>query len=202
MDGFTCVWTDDATAMRSAVREMAELGHRRLARVAGLSDLGHVVIRDSAFLSVIDELGVCGEIVHADFSGEDGKRAARDLLARDDAPTAILFDNDLMAIASLSALSELGISVPDQVSLLAWDDSPLCEITHPQLSAMSHDVVAFGAHVARRLFGLLQGESPAAHLDSTPQFRPRGSTAPPGPSLGTGARKGWTRGPSGSAGRL
>ena len=84
-----------------------------------------------------------------------------------------------MAVAALSALTELGISVPDQVSLIAWDDSALCEITHPELSAMSHDVMAFGAHVARRLFGLLDGAEPAAYLDSTPRLVSRGSTGPP-----------------------
>ena len=67
------------------------------------------------------------------------------------------------------------------MSVLAWDDSTLCEITHPQLSAMSHDVMGLGAHVARRLFDLLEGAPPAAHLDSTPRLVVRGSTAaPPG----------------------
>ncbi|GAA2098603.1 LacI family DNA-binding transcriptional regulator [Microlunatus panaciterrae] len=177
--GHTCVWTDDRTAMAEAVAHLVELGHRRLARVAGISDFAHVAIRDEAFGLAVERAGVQGTILHADFSGEEGKRATRELVLRDGAPTAILFDNDLMAIASLAALSELGIEVPDDVTLLAWDDSPLCSITHPQLSAMSHDVVAFGAHVARRLFAVLEGAPPAAHLDSTPQFRRRGSTTPP-----------------------
>ena len=95
----------------------------------------------------------------------------------DPPPTVILFDNDLMAVAALSTLTELGVAVPGQVSLLAWDDSALCEITHPQLSAMSHDVMGFGAHVGRRLFGLLDGAEPAAYLDSTPRLVVRASTA-------------------------
>jgi DNA-binding LacI/PurR family transcriptional regulator len=174
--GFTGVWTDDAHAMGDAVASLADLGHRRLARVAGLSNLGHVSIRDKAFHEAVAARGLTGQVVHADFSSEAGRRATRELATGPDAPTAILFDNDLMAVASLSALSELGIKVPEQISLLAWDDSPLCEITHPQLSAMSHDVMAMGAHVARRLFGLLDGEAPAAHLDSIPRFKSRGST--------------------------
>ena len=89
-----------------------------------------------------------------------------------------MFDNDLMAIAGLSALAELGISVPHEVSLLAWDDSALCTITHPKLSALNHDVMAFGAHVGRRVFDLLEGAEPAAHLDSTPVLVERESTAP------------------------
>ena len=84
-----------------------------------------------------------------------------------------------MAVASLSALAALGLRVPDQISVLAWDDSVLCEITQPQLSAMSHDVMSMGAHVGRRLFGLREGAESAAYLDSTPAFKSRGSTAQP-----------------------
>ena len=176
--GFTSVWTDDSTAMRSAVSHLASLGHRRLARVGGLGELGHVAIRDAAFAAAVAEHGIEGRLVHADFSAEAGRRATEDLVGGPDVPSAILFDNDLMAVAALSTLSELGVVVPDEVNVLAWDDSALCEITHPQLSAMSHDVMSMGAHVGRRLFDLRDGAAPAAHLDSTPTFRGRDSTAP------------------------
>ncbi len=176
---FTNVWTDDAAAMHDAVVNLARLGHRRMARVAGLSNLGHVSIRDKAFHDALRRFGLKGQIVHADFSAEAGRQATRELATGPQPPTVILFDNDLMAVASLSALSELDIKVPEEMSLLAWDDSPLCEITHPQLSAMSHDVMNLGAHVARRLFGILDGEPAIAHLHSTPRYRSRGSTAPP-----------------------
>ena len=182
-DAFTSVWTDDATAMDEAVAYLVSLGHRRIARVSGIGDLSHVKIRNQAFLDASAAHGASGRIVVADFSAEGGRQATRELVERADAPTAITFDNDLMAVAALSSLTELGIAVPDQVSILAWDDSPLCEMTHPRLSAMSHDVMGFGAHVGRRLFALIEGAAPAAHLDSTPTLRARASTAPP-PSAG------------------
>ncbi|MET0695159.1 MAG: LacI family DNA-binding transcriptional regulator [Propionibacteriaceae bacterium] len=175
--GYTSVWTDDAAAMDDAIDHLAALGHRRMARVAGLTELGHVGIRDDAFLSALRRHGLAGHVIHADFSAEAGRHATREVLTGPDAPTAILFDNDLMAVASLSAISALGLSVPDQISVLAWDDSPLCEITYPQLSAMSHDVMGMGAHVGRRLFALRDGAEPADWLDSTPTFKERGSTA-------------------------
>lgn len=177
-DGRTSVWTDDVSAMTDAVARLASLGHRRLARVAGLSELGHVTIRDEAFLAAVAARGLQGQVVHADFSAEAGRQATRELMLGPGSPSAILFDNDLMAVASLSELATLGITVPGQVNILAWDDSALCEITHPQLSAMSHDVMSMGAHVGRRLFDLRNGVVPAAHLDSTPSFKARGSTAP------------------------
>ena len=177
--GFPAVWTDDQTAMTEAVDHFVEIGHRRLARVAGLPGLSHVRIRDRAFELALARHGLTGAVQHADFSAEAGRVATRALVGRPNPPTAIFFDNDLMAISALSALAELGVAVPDQVSILAWDDSPLCEITHPQLSAMSHDVIAFGAHVGRRMFEVLDGAAPAAHLDSTPRLVTRGSSGPP-----------------------
>jgi DNA-binding LacI/PurR family transcriptional regulator len=177
--GHTTVWTDDAAAMNAAVDHLVELGHTRMARVAGLSELGHVTIRDEAFLAALRRSGLVGHVLHADFSAEAGREATREVVTGAVAPTAILFDNDLMAVASLSTLSALGIGVPDEISVLAWDDSAWCEITSPQLSAMSHDVMSMGAHVGRRLFALRDGAPAQAHLDSTPTFRPRGSTAPP-----------------------
>ncbi|HYP45141.1 MAG TPA: LacI family DNA-binding transcriptional regulator [Propionibacteriaceae bacterium] len=177
--GHTTVWTDDVTAMNAAVGHLVELGHRRLARVAGMSELGHVSIRDDAFRRALRNHGLTGQVLHADFSAEAGRRATREVMTASRPPTAILFDNDLMAVASLSTLASLGLSVPEQVSVLAWDDSPLCDITRPPLSAMSHDVMSMGAHVGRRLFELRDGTGPAAHLDSTPTFRGRGSTAAP-----------------------
>lgn len=177
--GNTTVWTDDVTAMDMAVQHLAGLGHRRLVRIGGLEDFSHVVIRDGAFSRAAVRYGVSGEVVHADFSEQAGRHATRRAMRLDPAPTGLLFDNDLMAVAALSTLTELGIAVPEEVSLIAWDDSALCEITHPELSAMGHDVMGYGAHVARRLFGVLDGAEPAAYLDSTPHLVQRGSTAPP-----------------------
>lgn len=178
--GFTTVWTDDATAMANAISRLAAQGHRRFGRVAGLPDLNHTKVRDRAFDEAILAAGLCGRIVHADFSDAAGRRATQELWDMPTRPSVILYDNDLMAIAGLSALTAQGVSVPEHVSLLAWDDSELCMITHPKLSAMSHDVMAFGAHVGRRLFEVLDGAPPAAHLDSTPALVERESTAPPG----------------------
>ncbi|MFI8093714.1 LacI family DNA-binding transcriptional regulator [Streptomyces sp. NPDC086080] len=185
--GLTSVWTDDATAVTEAVRYLAALGHRRIARVGGPAALGHTSIRTAAFDEAVRGLEQGLEPaarawqVATDFSGDAGARATRSLLtaAAGERPTAIVYDNDIMAVAGLSVASEMGLRVPDDVSLLAWDDSQLCRLTHPTLSAMSHDVHGFGAEVARTLFGVITGEGPGSHPVPTPVLTPRGSTAPP-----------------------
>ncbi|MGW3356212.1 LacI family DNA-binding transcriptional regulator [Streptomyces bungoensis] len=178
--GFASVWTDDATAVNEAVRYLAALGHRRIAHVGGPAGLGHSAIRVTAFEETMRELGLGGGLhVETGFSGEDGARATRSLLLSADRPTAIVYDNDLMAVAGLGVAAEMGVPVPDELSLLAWDDSQLCRLTHPTLSAMSHDVHAFGAQVARVLFDVIAGRDVASHPVATPSLVPRASTAPP-----------------------
>ena len=178
----TSVWTDDATAVTEAVRYLAALGHRRIARVGGAAALGHTAMRTAAFDEAARSLELAGAWqVTTDYSGEAGGRATRSLLTAPpaDRPTAIVYDNDIMAVAGLSVAAEMGLNVPRDVSLLAWDDSQLCRLTHPTLSAMSHDVHGFGAEAARTLFGVITGEGPGSHPVPTPVLTPRGSTAPP-----------------------
>ncbi|MFK0119477.1 LacI family DNA-binding transcriptional regulator [Streptomyces sp. NPDC090994] len=178
----TSVWTDDACAVTEAVRYLAALGHRRIARVGGAAALGHTAIRTAAFDAAARALGLTGaRQVATDFSGDAGARATRSLLTAPpaDRPTAVVYDNDIMAVAGLSVAAEMGLRVPGDVSLLAWDDSQLCRLTHPTLSAMSHDVHGFGAEVARTLFEVTAGKGAESHPVPTPVLTPRGSTAPP-----------------------
>lgn len=176
---FPAVWTDDATAMAEAVRYLAALGHRRLARVGGPARFGHSAIRTAAFASTVRELGLEeGRQTATGFDEREGARATRSLLLAANRPTAIIYDNDIMAVAGAGVAAEMGFVVPDDVSLLAWDDSQLCRITHPTLSAMSHDVHHFGAEVTRTLFSLIEGTHTGSLQVPTPSLTPRGSTAP------------------------
>ncbi|MEU0523706.1 LacI family DNA-binding transcriptional regulator [Streptomyces niveus] len=179
---FPALWTDDGTAVTEAVRYLAALGHRCIAHVGGPAELGHSALRTEAFTAAMTELGLTDARRRVtDYSGDDGARATRSLLASAARPTAIMYDNDLMAVAGLSVAAEMGLRVPSDVSLLAWDDSQLCRLTHPSLSAMSHDIHAFGAEVARAMYDVLGGERVTGRQVPTPSLTPRGSTGPPPP---------------------
>ncbi|QUQ65680.1 transcriptional regulator [Kutzneria sp. CA-103260] len=177
---FTSVWTDDATAMNEAVRYLAAIGHRRIARVSGPAELGHSAIRTEAFANAARDLGLQAQTIVADFSADQGARACRSLLLAAERPTAIVFDNDIMAVTALGVAAEFGLSVPGDLSLLAWDDSELCRLTRPTLSAMQHDIFAFGADVAQTLFDVMNHREAASHAAQVPALVPRGSTAAPG----------------------
>ena len=180
--GLNHVWSDDAAALTEALEYLVALGHRRIARVGGLAGLLHTEIRTAAFRDVCGRLGLDRAVtVSADYSGEEGARATRRLLSSADRPTAIVYDNDVMAIAGLAVAQEMGLGVPADVSIVAWDDSPLCQLVHPALTALSRDIPAYGAHAAERLLAAIAGNPLGDYQDETAHLIPRGSTAPPSP---------------------
>ena len=84
-----------------------------------------------------------------------------------------------MAVAGLGVASEMRVSVPGMLSLVAWDDSSLCRVTHPSLSAVQRDVSLLGAAAARTLLSLIQGEDVSGQELPRPLIVPRGSSWPP-----------------------
>jgi DNA-binding LacI/PurR family transcriptional regulator len=172
-----CLWSDDAAAMASAVQYLAGLGHRRIARVGGPPQMRHTAVRTDAFRRAARELGLTDvQVVDADLTDELGAAVTRTLLTSSPRPTAIVYDNDVMAVAGMSVAGEMGLAVPADLSLLAWDDSPLCRLTHPALSAMTRDVFGFGAQAGRLLLEVIAGRRVGAVGGSLAVLTPRGST--------------------------
>ena len=164
--------------MGDAVRRLAGLGHARIARVSGPPLFVHTQERTRGFVDAMAALGLVGVMEEGDYSAESGAEAVRRLLREPDPPTAIIFDNDIMAIAGREAARELGVDVPASLSIVAWDDSEQCQLAVPPLSAMSHDVHARGVLAARTLLALLDGEEVGDVFTEPPVFVARGSTAP------------------------
>ncbi|PRX91750.1 LacI family DNA-binding transcriptional regulator [Allonocardiopsis opalescens] len=180
LPGIASVWVDERVGMREAVEYLAALGHRSIARVTGIPDFVHTRARTDTFLTVAGELGMAARCVEADYTGAAGARATRRLLTAADRPSAIIYDNDVMAVAGLGVAQELGVRVPGDVSFVAWDDSPWCRLTYPTLSVVHHDVVAFGAAAAGALLRLIAGEEVPPQRFVT-HLEPRASTARLGP---------------------
>jgi DNA-binding LacI/PurR family transcriptional regulator len=163
--------------MRSLVEFLADLGHRRVARVAGLPELRHVAVRTATFERIAAELGMRVTVVDGDFSGEEGARLTRELLRAPRRPTAIVFDNDLMGVAGLAIAQELGVAVPAELSIVSWEDSPLCRLVHPPLTALARDIPAFGMAAAHALADIIDGGEPHAIQAETLTLSVRGTTA-------------------------
>ncbi|WP_030157758.1 LacI family DNA-binding transcriptional regulator [Glycomyces sp. NRRL B-16210] len=179
------VWHDDAEPCREILEYLYALGHRRVARIAGLPHLLHTAIRDAAHTETAAALGLESmTTVHSDYTGEQGARITRRLLSSANRPTAIIYDNDVMAVAGLGVAHELGLHVSEQLSIVAWDDSPLCRLTHPALTSLTRDISAYGSHCAEVLLTLIGADAPspekrAFSVQCRPaQLSPRGSTGP------------------------
>ena len=170
------VWNDEASPVDEAVRYVAALGHRRIARVAGPRDFVHTAQRTDAFETVVNRLGLEGSVVNTDYSTEGGARATRMLFLKPDRPTAILFDSDVLAVTGLGVAQEMGLVVPDDVSIIAWDDSLMCQVVHPALTTMTRDVTAYGTAAARRLLDAINATGAGDVAGPSAELRARAST--------------------------
>ncbi|MBO3732475.1 LacI family DNA-binding transcriptional regulator [Glycomyces niveus] len=186
---FPAVWHDDVEPSRDILEYLYTLGHRRVARIAGIPGLLHTAIRDEACAETAAGLDFeSATMVHSDYTGEQGAQITRRLLSSANRPTAIVYDNDVMAVAGLGVAHELGLEIPEQLSLVAWDDSPLCRLTHPALTSLTRDIPAYGAKCAEVLLTLIGAaeasappgpEARAFSVQCKPaQLSPRGSTGP------------------------
>lgn len=169
---------DNARAVEDAVAFLVGLGHRRIGRVAGPSALLHTIARTDAFDQALARHGVVGQSVEGDYGAAAGADGTRRLLV-EFAPTAIIYDNALTATAGLEAAKAAGLRVPDDLSLLAWDDSVLCQLSDPPLSVMQRDVRTVGAAAARGLVDAIRGQrGTVVHAPSAVVVE-RGTTARP-----------------------
>jgi DNA-binding LacI/PurR family transcriptional regulator len=173
------VWHDEAAVVVEAVQYLAALGHRRVAHVAGVSDFVHTKQRTSAFRDATSALGLQAQVLETDYSAESGARATRKLLSSPEAPTAILFDSDLLAVTGLGVAQQMGFSVPDDVSIVGWDDSLISQVVHPPLTAITRDIGAFGTAAARHLLAAVEGEAREDVETLRGELTTRGSTGRP-----------------------
>jgi DNA-binding LacI/PurR family transcriptional regulator len=170
------IWQDDRAAVDSVVRYLAEHGHRRIARVGGQPAFGHSVLRREAFEAAASLAGLTVLSVEADYTAEHSAQATVSLLGGAEPPTAILYDSDVMAAAGLGVAHRMGVSVPDGVSIISWDDSALCELMHPALTSLSRDIAGVGATAARMLHELSTDHRPENVMEPVPELLVRESS--------------------------
>jgi DNA-binding LacI/PurR family transcriptional regulator len=173
------VWHDEGEAVTEAVQYLAVLGHTRIAHVTGVGQFVHTAQRAAAFEAATRELGIESEIVESDYSAESGARATRRLLVSPRRPSAIVFDSDLLAVTGLGVAQQMGLAVPDDVSIIGWDDSLISQVVHPPLTAITRDNAAYGSAATEHLLAAIDGE-PVGDLETDRgELTIRGSTGQP-----------------------
>ncbi len=173
------VWHDEGQVVVEAVQYLAALGHTRIAHVTGVGEFVHTAQRAEAFRRTTTHLGIDGEVVESDYSAESGARLTRRLLSPQRRPSAVLFDSDLLAVTGLGVVQQMGFSVPDDVSIVGWDDSLISQVVHPPLTAITRDITAYGADAARRLLEAIDGQGEGDVETVRGELTTRGSTGRP-----------------------
>lgn len=156
---FPAVTVDDLPGIRSAVEHLVGLGHTRIAHVAGSFRMLHGVRRSQSFSTALEALGLDGSlVVETDFTAGSGARATEQLLALADRPTAIVYSNDVMAIAGLGVAARAGLSVPRDLSITGFDGSDIGAHVFPSLTTVVTAVQGWGRHAAQMLLDAIAGE--------------------------------------------
>ena len=82
-------------------------------------------------------------------------------------PTAIVFDSDLLAVTGLGVAQQMGFAVPDDLSIVGWDDSLISQVVHPPLTAITRDITAYGVAAARHLLDAIEGRAERRRRDDS-----------------------------------
>ena len=186
--GFHSVSIDQYRGAYDATRHLIELGHRSIIHVAGPNDSMDATERVRGWRSALAEAGLVAlEPLVGDWSPASGYRIGRQI-AESLECSAIFSGNDQMALGLMHALSQAGISVPRDVSVIGFDDIPEAEHFSPPLTTIRQDFAELGRTVMSTLLELMldgtleEAPHPAPHLvvrESTAPFAPRPSKTAP-----------------------
>ena len=159
---------DDRQGVAGTVAHLLGLGHRRVAFVGGTEGYVHSLSRRSAWRQALEAAGVApGPELTADFTGPGGAAATRALLELSQPPTAIVYANDVMAIAGMGLAIGLGLGVPGDLSVTGFDDVPLAAHVAPPLTTVRQDAQAWGRAAATVLLAAGDGR-PAPDVQLPP----------------------------------
>ena len=173
---------DYAVGVDEAVSHLASLGHKHIVHVAGPSRLDATNVRRDAFLSSVARHipNAKTGVYEGDFKFEGGRRAAVEILAADELPTAILTANDMMAFGVMKELHKAGLSIPTDISLVGFDDIAFAELTEPPLTTICLSRVELGRRTVEALMNNIdQPREPGREVRIPTYLIKRGSTAPP-----------------------
>jgi LacI family transcriptional regulator len=161
--GVPTVDADNYSGAVTATQYLLGLGHRRIAFLGGRPDLESARLRENGFRDAMARAGVPVDedlVVVGGFRAETAEGPARELLSRADRPSAVFAANDLSAIRTMEVAQSLGLGVPDDVSVLGFDNVPESVLATPPLTTIAQPLKAIGATALRMLVGMLDGTLP------------------------------------------
>jgi LacI family transcriptional regulator len=177
------VINDDIRGIGMAVRHLAELGHTRIAHIAGPRWLSTGAMRLRGFQLAVGELSLADgkpPVIEAEsFTREAGRAACLDLIARHPGVTAIVAANDLLALGCYDAFAERGIACPADVSVTGYNDAPFVDMVSPPLTTVRIRQREMGIEAARLLLARMGGQDITSDILLRTELVQRRSTAAP-----------------------
>lgn len=156
------VLTDHQLGGYLATKHLIELGHQRIACIAGPSSITPSAERITGYQKALEEAGLPGDenlIIRGDYHAQSGMEVTNAILNMTPRPTAIFALNDLMALGALRAASEAGYSVPKDIAVVGYDDLELSRFTSPPLTTISQPKKAISAQAVNLLVQRMSGKS-------------------------------------------
>jgi len=163
--GHNFAYVDQEQGAELAVQHLIDLGHRQICLITGPHDWVDSQQRFTAAVSLCYKEGLNPLVKFGDWSGDAGYRIGQELIAlpESERPTAIFSANDAMAEGVILALNEEGLSVPDDMSIVGFDDDPHSAYFTPPLTTVRQDFTTQGHRVLEALIRMLDGEEPDLH---------------------------------------
>ena len=156
------VHIDNLTAAFNAVSYLLKLGHKRIACIAGPEEMPHCHYRLQGYVQALRRNGIEVDphyIARGDFAFEAGLDALEQLMALPQPPTAIFCHNDLMALGAISCAKRRGIRVPEDLSIMGFDDIALSKFCDPPLTTVAQPRFNIGKEAMLLLLDQLQGQT-------------------------------------------
>lgn len=170
----------------AATEHLIGLGHRRVGMIGGPADMLCTQARVDGYRTALERAGIEVDkdlVRYGDFHHRGGFARTRELLALPDPPTAIFAGSDEQAMGAYQAARLAGLRIPEDLSVVGFDDLPTCEWLSPPLTTVRQPLEEMGRVAARTLLQLLDGRPPLTpRVELATDLRVRASTAPPPPS--------------------
>lgn len=180
---FDTVNNDDQKGAEIAVRHLVDHGHKRISHLnnsyvidPSVSVASH---RDVGYRNTMTRLGLADQIeVALCEHSPKAREVAREVLQREDRPTALFCWTDANAMEALGAAMELGIKVPEELSIVGYDNSPMCDLAPINLTTIDQSGTLMGQIAGEILLERIEGRRNSKHLTIEPKLKIRGTTGP------------------------
>lgn len=184
--GIDSVHTAEARGVRQAIDYLVELGHREIAHIDGGTGAGSAE-RRRGYRDAMRKHGLAEHIrvLPGDHTEESGARAAQVLLGEERLPTAMLAGNDQCAFGLLDAFARAGVRVPEEISVVGYDDNPMAQLSHIDLTTVRQDIQRMAEHAVSAAIGRVEDPTqPVRDVVLEPKLVVRGTTGSPRVRLG------------------